>query len=170
MGERQVSEPTFWSQKQLSTLQVPESCHLGNDGISRLLFSYWNCLTSMQTGQSSHTTSALSTRWRHEPQRTNTIVDLLVGPAFLSHLGSQRIDSSRRSHLRLNWNSGTGFTVVLSKSVQPVAYMAHAVMQRSLCKYFSWMSLLISSTFSHPFPWHSANKNDFLLLGRVSWI
>lgn len=51
MGVRQVSEPRFWSQKQLSTMQVSQKCNLGKVGFSCLLFSYLNCLTSMQTGQ-----------------------------------------------------------------------------------------------------------------------
>lgn len=166
MDERQVSEPRFSSQKQLSTVQVSQKCHLGKDGFSCLLFSHLNCLTSVQTDQSRpYYISLLIKLWTQTSK--NTIVDLLAGPTFLSHLGSQRIDSSQRSHLRLGTETGAGFTVVLSKSVQPVACMVHAVMQRSLCKYFSWMSVLISSTFSNPFIWHSANKNNFLLLVRV---
>lgn len=161
MGLRQVSEPRFWSQKQLSTMQVSQKCNLGKVGFSCLLFSYLNCLTSMQTGQlRPYYISPLIKIWTQTSKNQRCCWSTGRANFFIAPWKPAYWQFATFSFKTRNCNSGT-------KSVQPVACMTHAVMQRSLCKCFSWMSLLINSTFSNPFLWHSANKNYFLLLGRV---
>lgn len=78
-----------------------------------------------------HTASALSTSRGRELQRTNTIVDPPPRQVFITPWKPVYWLFTSFSFKAQDWNPGTRFTVVLSKSVQPVARMTHAVMQRN---------------------------------------
>lgn len=118
-------------------IRNPDCKHKNSAAVCRLFFFVFPFLkfsfTSMQRGKLRHihTTSALSTSWGHELQRTNAIVDLPLGQVFITPWKPVYWLFTSFSFKAQDWNSGTRFTVVLSKSVQPVARMTHAVMQRN---------------------------------------
>lgn len=131
MGYREISE--------IQIVNTNKTVQRSADS-SHLLITVFLCFpflkfsfTSMQKGKLRHihTTSAFSTSWGHELQRTNTIVDLPLGQVFITPWKPVYWLFTSFSFKAQDWNSGTRFTVVLSKSVQPVARMTHAVMQRN---------------------------------------